>query len=228
LSWTDKFVLGAGTATAGTAPLKFTSGTNLTTAEAGVMEYNGTSVFITGTTASGRGINLAPQMVRVNTDRPKTNNTTALEAIFDPANDTFALAANTLYYFKGTYIITKTASATAGSHQIGFIFSNAQQDIGYTWSSVGTAASTTQTTGYQTAATAVSLLTVTNSTANDYAVQIEGWFKSNATTGGTVIPAFAQTVVGSTTAVTAKANTWFMIQPMSSTPTTTLLAGNWS
>lgn len=31
----------AGTATAGTAPVKFTSGTNLTTAEAGAMEYNG-------------------------------------------------------------------------------------------------------------------------------------------------------------------------------------------
>ncbi len=30
----------AGTATASTAPLKFTSGTNLTTAEAGAMEYN--------------------------------------------------------------------------------------------------------------------------------------------------------------------------------------------
>jgi hypothetical protein len=39
--------LAAGTATAGTAPLKFTSGTNLTTAEAGAMEYNGTNLFFT-------------------------------------------------------------------------------------------------------------------------------------------------------------------------------------
>lgn len=47
--------LKAGTATAGTAPLKFTSGTNLTTAEAGVMEYNGTNLFFTraGTTREG-------------------------------------------------------------------------------------------------------------------------------------------------------------------------------
>lgn len=37
----------AGTATASTAPLKFTSGTNLTTAEAGAMEYNGTNLFFT-------------------------------------------------------------------------------------------------------------------------------------------------------------------------------------
>ncbi|MEI7511367.1 MAG: hypothetical protein WCJ84_04385, partial [Candidatus Peregrinibacteria bacterium] len=39
--------LKAGTATAGTAPLKFTTGTNLTTAEAGAMEFNGTNLFIT-------------------------------------------------------------------------------------------------------------------------------------------------------------------------------------
>ncbi len=39
--------LKAGTATANTAPLKLTSGTNLTTAEAGAFEYNGTSLFFT-------------------------------------------------------------------------------------------------------------------------------------------------------------------------------------
>jgi hypothetical protein len=37
----------AGTATAGTAPIKFTAGTNLTTAEAGTMEFNGSDYFLT-------------------------------------------------------------------------------------------------------------------------------------------------------------------------------------
>lgn len=41
--------LGAGTTTASTAPLKFTSGTNNTTAETGAMEYNGTNLFFTRT-----------------------------------------------------------------------------------------------------------------------------------------------------------------------------------
>ena len=41
--------IGAGTATAGTAPLKFTAGTNNTTAEAGAVEYNGTNLFFTRT-----------------------------------------------------------------------------------------------------------------------------------------------------------------------------------
>jgi len=39
----------AGTAAASTAPLKFTSGTNLTTAETGAFEYNGTNLFFTRT-----------------------------------------------------------------------------------------------------------------------------------------------------------------------------------
>lgn len=44
--------LKSGTATANNAPLKFTSGTNLTTPEAGAFEYNGTDLFFTrsGTT----------------------------------------------------------------------------------------------------------------------------------------------------------------------------------
>ena len=49
---TARLHIAAGAAAASSAPLKFTSGTNLTTAEAGAMEYNGTNLFFTraGTT----------------------------------------------------------------------------------------------------------------------------------------------------------------------------------
>jgi len=47
---TARLHLIAGTATASTAPLKFTSGTNLTTAEAGAMEFNGTNLFFSPST----------------------------------------------------------------------------------------------------------------------------------------------------------------------------------
>jgi hypothetical protein len=43
------FQLPAGTITANSAPLKFTSGTNLTTPEPGAVEYNGADLFYTGT-----------------------------------------------------------------------------------------------------------------------------------------------------------------------------------
>jgi lysophospholipase L1-like esterase len=42
--------IAAGTATANTAPLKFTSGTNLTTPEAGAVEFDGTNYFATAST----------------------------------------------------------------------------------------------------------------------------------------------------------------------------------
>lgn len=44
--------LPAGTATAGTAPMKFTLGVNLTVAEAGAVEYDGTSLFYTNDSAA--------------------------------------------------------------------------------------------------------------------------------------------------------------------------------
>jgi hypothetical protein len=47
---TARLHLAAGTATASTGPLKFTSGTNLTTAEAGAMEFNGTNLFFSPST----------------------------------------------------------------------------------------------------------------------------------------------------------------------------------
>lgn len=44
---TARLHIGAGTATAGTAPLKLTSGTNLTTPENGAFEYDGTNLYFT-------------------------------------------------------------------------------------------------------------------------------------------------------------------------------------
>lgn len=50
----QKITVRAGTATAGTAPLKFTSGTLLTSAEAGAMEFNNDSLYFTITTSAVR------------------------------------------------------------------------------------------------------------------------------------------------------------------------------
>lgn len=50
----QKVTIRAGTATAGTAPLKFTSGTVLTTPEAGAVEFNTDSLYFTITTGTVR------------------------------------------------------------------------------------------------------------------------------------------------------------------------------
>lgn len=49
-TFTGSQTLRAGTATAGTAPLYFTSGTNLTTAAAGAMEFDGTNLYFSPST----------------------------------------------------------------------------------------------------------------------------------------------------------------------------------
>lgn len=68
--------LGAGTAAANTAPLKLTSGTNLTTAEAGAMEYDGTNLFFTrsGTTREGVLTQSAVTTEAITSDRTVTVN----------------------------------------------------------------------------------------------------------------------------------------------------------
>lgn len=48
--------IAAGTATASTAPIKLTSGTNLTVAETGAIEYNGTNLFFTRTGTTREGV----------------------------------------------------------------------------------------------------------------------------------------------------------------------------
>jgi hypothetical protein len=54
VSPTARLQLPAGSATAGTAPLKLTSGTNLGTTEAGAMEWDGTNLYVTQTSGPTR------------------------------------------------------------------------------------------------------------------------------------------------------------------------------
>lgn len=56
---TAKLHLTAGSATAGTAPLKLTAGTNLTTPEAGALEFDGTSLYFTDSTNTRRTLGVA-------------------------------------------------------------------------------------------------------------------------------------------------------------------------
>jgi hypothetical protein len=70
---TAKLNLAAGTATANTAPVKFTSGTNLTTPEAGALEWNGTNLFLTTSGSVRQTINQG-LTATATLDFPSTNN----------------------------------------------------------------------------------------------------------------------------------------------------------
>jgi hypothetical protein len=82
-------MLGAGTASANTAPLKFTSGTNLTTAETGAMEYNGTNLFFTRTGTTRESIITANAVNSVSPTSPNRTITVVIDGT------TYYLAAKT-------------------------------------------------------------------------------------------------------------------------------------
>lgn len=169
---------------------------------------------------------LSPEVVRIASDRTKATNNTSLEAVFPAANDTATLLANTLYKFRAIYIMTKSASGSAAGLQVGFTFSNAQQSIGYRYKSYTQTSSTTQTSGYATAATAVTV-TATGTAAENYVIELEGWFVSNAATGGTFRPDFAQSVAGTSVAPTASTNTFFEMYA-AGTASAANVSGSWA
>lgn len=81
--------LAAGTATANTAPLKFTSGTNLTTPENGAFEYNGTNLFFTRTGATRENIMTTGSVNTVTPTLPNRTITVVIDGV------TYYIAAKT-------------------------------------------------------------------------------------------------------------------------------------
>jgi len=101
--------LRAGSAAAGTAPLKLTSGTNLTTPEAGTIEYEGTRFYITGSGAR-RVISRASDVI---TTAATAANTTAEITVFTAVLPANTLAAGKVYTVLGYgKASTQNASAT--------------------------------------------------------------------------------------------------------------------
>lgn len=101
--------LKAGTATASTAPLKFNSGTNLTTAEAGAAEFDGVVKYFTNDATTGRGF--APS---VNIFRLTANGAAIGPAIsnFFGANSAIQLVGGGVYEIEAYCYFTKTTAGT--------------------------------------------------------------------------------------------------------------------
>ena len=81
--------LGAGTATAETAPIKITAGTNLTVPEAGALEYDGTRLYLTPTTVR-RTVELMGESLSATQTVANTLTETTVFTDTIPANSTKA------------------------------------------------------------------------------------------------------------------------------------------
>lgn len=113
--------LGAGTAAASTAPMKWTSGTNQTVAEAGATEYDGTNWYQTNSTAA-RGV-WEKTRVNVSSAGTLTLAATYSDYVFTGTTTTWTLPAvsgntNVKFYIKNRGSGDITLNSNAGGNDI--------------------------------------------------------------------------------------------------------------
>jgi hypothetical protein len=220
----------ANTLAAGTtalAPLTFQSGTNLTTATAGVMEYDGVIPMFTHA-ASERGVLSTEQWI-CNTATVTLLNQTAAQPIFQsPTNGRVTVAGSTTYQFECAFDLT-AMSATSGS--FGFAIGGTATLNSIKWRSMASKSTVVGTVfkmetvngvGYLiSTSAAVTQINPANNTTTTGNAEIRGLIRVNA--GGTIIPQ-----VSLTTAATAivGVNSYFRLWPVGSNTAVSL--GNWS
>jgi len=101
----SNLILDAGTTA--TAPIKFTSGTNLTTPVAGAVEYNGSNYFQTIDATSGRGVLPVSQFIYLSSNN---NGISSLYPVFP--SSTLSLVSGALYEYEAEIYLYKPSSGT--------------------------------------------------------------------------------------------------------------------
>lgn len=168
------------------SPLKFTSGTNLTTPTAGSVEYDGTIWTVTPDATVKRALALNAHYYRNNAAVTVANNNTAT-AIFTTA--TVAIKASTTYEFEMvfTHVNTNTTSHTEG---LRFTLAGSASVTDFSYHATRSLNSVTVTgvsSIWGTAATAT-VMTPALTTSQNTNWIVKGTFRVNA--GGTIQPEF--------------------------------------
>jgi hypothetical protein len=206
------------------APMVYTSGTNLTTAAAGAMEYDGKVFYGTGQ-AGQRGVMATQHFIILTTDYVGSDVSTAQQVFNSPAGGIITLPASTSYFLEGIYYITRAAGTT--SHTLSTLFA-----LGGTLTSIAYTADTTSTTGntlgavsriYATAATATVVTAASTSATENITVVIRGVVRTN--TAGTFTPQIQYSAApgGAPTILT---NSYLRLFPIGTN--TVASVGNWS
>lgn len=213
--------LPAGTTAASTAPLKFTSsaGAVLTTAEAGALEYDGKTLFITPE-ASNRGVAPAYHYITLITSYTTAGGTTALQKMFNSStNGALTVGGSTTYFFECDFSLS-SMNTNSGTFSFGILGTATITRIRY-WA-ISKKAAAGQGTGLLTMGTAATAtaLSAANTTATGHST-IRG--KIVVGNGGTIIPAFAVSVAN---AVVVDADSSFRIWAAGTN--TEVEIGNWS
>jgi hypothetical protein len=215
-------VLGAGTTTL--APLKFTSGTNLTTATAGVTEYDGKVMYFTGQ-ANERGAVVSNQFITQTASFNGSNATGAQKWFNTTTNGAITLSASTTYAFEGLLQLSRTAGTTSHTISLQFGGTATLTSIGYqavTTSNTGNVLTATSTLWIATPSATVVTAASISATENNV-IYVRGLVRINA--AGTLIPQFSFSAAPGGVPTIA-ANSWFRLTAIGSNTVGSL--GNWS
>lgn len=217
-------VLAAGTASA--APLGFAAGTNLTTALAGALEYDG-KVFYGTPQGTQRGIIPDAQFFRLESNLVGLN-TTAVQSTFGVS---VTLSTSTVYAFEALYYLNKTAGATSHTVGVNFGGSATLNSILYSYNGFDINAAI----GSRITSTQVDILLsniatntiVTGSIANT-AANVVGLIKGivSINGGGTFTPRYALSAAPGG-AYSTMANSYFLIYPIGASGSNTSV-GAWA
>ena len=184
---TSNLTVAAGTTSL--SPLTFQSGTNLTSATAGAMEYDGKVIY---STPAARGV--SPSMMFYRLDSLFAgNNASGAQSLFGVG---VTLAASTVYAFETYLLIRKTAGTT--SHTIGILYGGTatNNNISYfvtsfrdsTAGASGASGTFAVAAGWNTTTGNVVLTGGNTSSNNTFTAITRGAISINA--GGTFIPQY--------------------------------------
>ena len=204
--------IGAGTASANSAPLKFTSGTNLTTPEAGAVEYDGTTLTATTNTNFNRGT--IPIINYTSGIGTSGGAATTNYPLFPSGNDTITLPSGT-YLVKVGIRINVSGSTTPSV--CNFNIRGGGTAVGsFSWRGTGSTQDAGTAISFVVAATALgTVFQVTNSSSTNprqYIFMGEGILK--VTSQGTIIPSYQFPVSLVLPTVTLVADNYMTIQQL--------------
>lgn len=200
------------------APLTFTGGTNLTSATAGAMEFDGTCFYSTPV-ASARGLNVSTMFSIVPSGDFALVTTSGVQSAFPTTGDVWTLQGSTAYFFEGMYLITHTT--TTCTCAMAFATSGSVTSIAYSALSViQSAANNAPAAASLTYVNQIASTVVAATSTDGWCIRFQGILRMNA--AGTVTPQISWSA--NTTAPIMKVNSFIKFTPLGSN--TTNILGN--
>jgi hypothetical protein len=209
--------------TASQAPILFSAGTNLSSATAGAMEYDGAVGYLTPTT--NRGVLSSQHFITQTSNYTASDSASAQQVFNSTTSGAIALSATKTYLFDAVYYITRSAGSTSRTLSTLFNTTSALTGISYI-------AETTSTTGnslgavsriYGTGVTATVVTGASTSTTENITVVLRGIIRTNGATTFTPQIQFSAVAGG---APTILSGSYFRLQSLGSSSVT--YVGNWS